>query len=532
MNDIIFKTLLLKGETGNNIASIEKTATSGIVDTYTITLTDGSTTTFEVTNGSSIESVEKTSTQGDRDIYTITLDNGETYNFTVTNATKTQLANVINYGAIGDGVTDDTQAFIDALADTDYNGIEIPSGTYLITSMINITRDNSKILSNGGIIKTVSNDFSIFSVKAKNVTIDGLTFDDATQTDSTTRSCIICYLDNTDLGPVWDANLLITNCNFINCKRRCINLSSYISTEEIPYTVLSRIANVTISNCRCTGTTRIFVCQSGVWHTNILGNVFSGTTFDEVITVDNGSGYCIISGNDFHGNVGGTGMIGVDQSNHVVISNNIFRCDNDIPIISMNGHTGTNSSYTISDNAFIGLANKTKPNIYIPENGVGNVSAWDGGTIANNTFTNGIPISIGNIQNKLILNGNRYRALLPVIKDYSKLYNIVTDYMLELDLNDYLDSEKVTSDGVNKLFLYGENKQIILHVKAKRALARNELILTNIPVGATEQAFKLATITENGNINNYGILLNTNGSVGLFTPLEQNKRLICCVTYL
>jgi hypothetical protein len=39
------------GETGNGIASIAKTSTSGKVDTYTITMTDGSTATFTVTNG-------------------------------------------------------------------------------------------------------------------------------------------------------------------------------------------------------------------------------------------------------------------------------------------------------------------------------------------------------------------------------------------------------------------------------------------------------------------------------------------------
>lgn len=39
------------GATGNGIASITKTGTSGLVDTYTITFTDGSTTTFTVTNG-------------------------------------------------------------------------------------------------------------------------------------------------------------------------------------------------------------------------------------------------------------------------------------------------------------------------------------------------------------------------------------------------------------------------------------------------------------------------------------------------
>lgn len=40
------------GEAGNGIASITKTGTSGLVDTYTITFDDGSTTTFTVTNGS------------------------------------------------------------------------------------------------------------------------------------------------------------------------------------------------------------------------------------------------------------------------------------------------------------------------------------------------------------------------------------------------------------------------------------------------------------------------------------------------
>ena len=85
MNDIIFKTILLKGDAGNNIGTIEKTATSGLVDTYTITLTDGATTNFQVTNGSNIASVQKTATAGLVDTYTITLTNGDTFNFEVVN---------------------------------------------------------------------------------------------------------------------------------------------------------------------------------------------------------------------------------------------------------------------------------------------------------------------------------------------------------------------------------------------------------------------------------------------------------------
>ena len=42
-----------KGDTGNGIANIAKTSTQGLVDTYTITMTDGTTYTFTVTNGQS-----------------------------------------------------------------------------------------------------------------------------------------------------------------------------------------------------------------------------------------------------------------------------------------------------------------------------------------------------------------------------------------------------------------------------------------------------------------------------------------------
>ena len=46
------------GPTGNGIASIRKTGTSGLVDTYTITYTNGNTTTFTVTNGEDGEVTE------------------------------------------------------------------------------------------------------------------------------------------------------------------------------------------------------------------------------------------------------------------------------------------------------------------------------------------------------------------------------------------------------------------------------------------------------------------------------------------
>lgn len=90
----------IPGEPGVGIASIVKTATVGVVDTYTITYDDLRTTTFEVTNGAAgapgrdgtdgadgngIASIVKTATAGLVDTYTITFTDGQTTTFNVTN---------------------------------------------------------------------------------------------------------------------------------------------------------------------------------------------------------------------------------------------------------------------------------------------------------------------------------------------------------------------------------------------------------------------------------------------------------------
>ena len=72
---------------GKSIQTIEKTGTAGLVDTYTITYSDGTTSTFDVTNGNGIASVAKTGTAGLVDTYTITFQDGSTTTFEVHNGT-------------------------------------------------------------------------------------------------------------------------------------------------------------------------------------------------------------------------------------------------------------------------------------------------------------------------------------------------------------------------------------------------------------------------------------------------------------
>ena len=117
-----------QGDDGNGIVSIEKTSSDGLEDTYTITFTDGSTTTFVVTNGAQgekgdtgdkgdkgdkgytgakgddgngIVSIEKTSSNGLVDTYTITYTDGSKTTFVVTNGAQGEKGDT---GATGVGI--------------------------------------------------------------------------------------------------------------------------------------------------------------------------------------------------------------------------------------------------------------------------------------------------------------------------------------------------------------------------------------------------------------------------------------------
>ena len=75
-----------KGDTGVSIVSITKGTSSGNTDTYIVTFSNQTTTTFTVTNGSNIQGISKTSSSGLVDTYTVTLTDGTTTSFQVSNA--------------------------------------------------------------------------------------------------------------------------------------------------------------------------------------------------------------------------------------------------------------------------------------------------------------------------------------------------------------------------------------------------------------------------------------------------------------
>lgn len=85
---ILLNWLTAAADGHGGIQSIAKVKTSGLADTYRITLADTTTFDFVVTNGRGVNSITKKSTSGLVDTYTITYNDGTTGTFTVTNGTK------------------------------------------------------------------------------------------------------------------------------------------------------------------------------------------------------------------------------------------------------------------------------------------------------------------------------------------------------------------------------------------------------------------------------------------------------------
>ena len=122
------------------IQSIAKLSTSGLVDTYRITLADTTTFDFAVTNGRSITGISKTSTSGLVDTYTISYNDGTTSKFTVTNGAKgdkgeTGAAGKSAYAAaVEAGYTGTEATFYAALTAMPYhNARHLPDGADPIT---------------------------------------------------------------------------------------------------------------------------------------------------------------------------------------------------------------------------------------------------------------------------------------------------------------------------------------------------------------------------------------------------------------
>ena len=148
-----------KGDTGNGIRSITKTGTSGLVDTYTVTFTDSTTTTFSVTNGAKGDTGD-TGPQGETGPKGDTGDTGNGIASAVLNADYTLTLNFTN----GTSYTTPTpirgaQGETGATGATGETGPQGPSGSAATIAVGNVTSGSSASVVNSGTSSAAVFDF-------------------------------------------------------------------------------------------------------------------------------------------------------------------------------------------------------------------------------------------------------------------------------------------------------------------------------------------------------------------------------------
>ena len=155
----------------------------------------------------------------------------------------TGVYNVMDFGAVGDGVTDDTAAFVNCINNANGRPVFVPPGTYVVNYAF--CGDGKAIyllgIGNPTIIRTITPDGNdnapMFKFNnAPSAYINGITFnscrDDFLVTATTTKDIDGHTIDATDYEEWVDTaclyfyrngkNILIENCTFTNCSREGI----------------------------------------------------------------------------------------------------------------------------------------------------------------------------------------------------------------------------------------------------------------------------------------------------------------------
>ena len=280
-------------------------------------------------------------------------------------------ANLKDYGAVGDGVTDNTAALQAALSDTNYNGLIIPPGTYLITNYVYLTRSNYNVVGCGGVIKVngTNNAAVAFYCAAENqhnVSIEGVIFE-GTRGDDTPAS-------NREHGIIFRStqagasySFSCKHCTFINLMGYSLGFDGLTDSQTLTPQFLAY--DIIVENCYMYNCLKL--SMSGV-SARIVNNYIVGS-YLEHITVDNDCRFCVIANNIMRFARGGAGAIAVDSSRHIIITNNVIdngMLDRTYPYLINFLSSGTTACrfINLSDNQLLNNKDGVAIHVGIPAN--------------------------------------------------------------------------------------------------------------------------------------------------------------------
>lgn len=236
--------------------------------------------------------------------------------------------NVKDYGAVGNGTTNDTAAVLLAVADSAGKVLVWPAGTYIINNNTVEPASNSAwFVTPSATIRNVSTSVQYNMFPCIGVTnwslYGGGTLRGHVANDATENGYILSISEDCD-------NIKIDNINFVNAMADCI----YIGTAATAPT------NIWISNITVTGARRNGLSITAGDNIRIINSVFQDTYNPDHVTISSGldiepDGVQVvsnvgISGCSFLNNYGGgitvygAGGLGAEQVRNILIDNNTF----------------------------------------------------------------------------------------------------------------------------------------------------------------------------------------------------------------
>lgn len=303
--------------------------------------------------------------------------------------------NVKDYGAKGDGKTDDTTAIINAM-----NGggiVFFPPGRYYITNVLSIP--SHTYLWAVDAYLTTDRATTVLRTTNSWITIDGFKFDiDCAPLTENRPGGIIALAAGSNYVEV-------KNCYFNQARGRAIAIDSAIMIENGKVTSRNNAAYHHIHDNIIINTMRQGISMAGAFGCVIENNQVEGAELEN-ITVDRNCQRCIVKNNILRNSNGGSGCIGVDFSYYNIIQDNIIIQLNATQIgIAINDNEGRTIQTQILNNNFnactINGIMIGKPNgKYFPSKI----------TVSTNTFSgSNIPILINNLSgNGTVIQGNSY----------------------------------------------------------------------------------------------------------------------------
>lgn len=308
------------------------------------------------------------------------------------------VVNVKNFGATGDGTTDDTAAIQAAIDAVEVSGgiVFFPSGSYLISAFLTVQAPDVVLRGAGGRLSTIkladTTDTNLVELNhlADRCIVEHLAFD-GNKANNTLGTAL--WLNAPAASSVL-SDVIFRNCTIFDCSERAIH-SGEGGTTNLD------VENLLVENCIISGTEAHAIFLN--WHTpnaRIINNHIKDTSLATAngIWAGNGADNLIIAGN----RIENTGDMGIEVTEPttaadraLIQGNQIFNAGN--IGISLGATDNAVCDGNVIDGAVSAGIEAAAANLSITGNVVRNV-----------TGATGRPISISNTGNSCVITGNTF----------------------------------------------------------------------------------------------------------------------------